>query len=79
MSMTAQQLTAFQTMGGFTPAQSTTLLTGLVLTIALVFAAWAIGSAYRGWARGQLPQGRLAEISIKVALIYLLLTLLLLK
>ncbi|WP_419735705.1 TIGR03758 family integrating conjugative element protein [Pseudomonas sp. COR18] len=77
--MTASQLKAFGAIGGFTPAQSTDLLCGLVLTLALVFAAWAIGSAYRGWARGHLSLGRLAEITAKVALIYVLLTLLLIN
>ncbi|KPA95891.1 TIGR03758 family integrating conjugative element protein [Pseudomonas asplenii] len=77
MSMTDSLLKAFGAMGGFTPAQTTALLCGLVL--ALVFAAWAIGSAYRAWARGELSQGRWAEITAKVALIYILLTLLLLN
>ncbi|NWE46700.1 TIGR03758 family integrating conjugative element protein [Pseudomonas gingeri] len=78
MSMSASQLSAFQAMGGFTPQQSTGLLTGLVLAIVLIFAAWALVSGYRGWAGGQLSQGKFAGLATKVALIYILLTLLLL-
>ncbi|KPA90094.1 MULTISPECIES: TIGR03758 family integrating conjugative element protein [Pseudomonas] len=79
MSMTPSQLSAFQAMSGFTPQESAGLLTGLALTVALIFAAWAIACAYRGWASGQLSQGRFAGLTIKVLLIYILLTLLLLR
>ncbi|KPA90365.1 Protein of unknown function (DUF3262) [Pseudomonas asplenii] len=34
-------------MGGFTPAESTTLLSGLVLTVALIFAAWTLSIGYQ--------------------------------
>ena len=78
MSMSASQLSAFQAMGGFTPQQSTTLLIGLVLAFALIFAAWALVTGYRGWASGQLSQGKFAGLTAKVLLIYLLLTFLLL-
>lgn len=78
MSMTPQQLTAFQAMGGFTPQQSTTFFTGLVLASALVFAAWALSSGYRGWATGQISQAQFAGLTLKVALAYILLTFLLL-
>ncbi|MPQ69552.1 MULTISPECIES: TIGR03758 family integrating conjugative element protein [unclassified Pseudomonas] len=78
MSMSASQLNAFQAMGGFTPQQSTTLLIGLALAGALIFAAWALVTGYRGWATGQLSQGKLVGLAVKVMLIYLLLTFLLL-
>jgi len=78
MSMSVPQLSAFQAMGGFTPQQSTTLLIGLVLACALIFAAWALVTGYRGWASGQLSQGKFAGLAAKVLLIYLLLTFLLL-
>ena len=78
MSMSPQQLTAFQAMGGFTPQQSTTLFVGLVLASALVFAAWALSSGYRGWATGQISQAKVVGLTLKVALIYILLTFLLL-
>lgn len=78
MSMSQQQLAAFQAMGGFTPQQSTTLFIGLVLASALVFAAWALGSGYRGWATGQISQAKFVGLTLKVTLIYILLTFLLL-
>ena len=79
MSMSAQQLTAFQAMGGFTPQQSATLFIGLVLSSALLFAAWALGSGYRGWATGQISQAKFVGLTLKVTLIYILLTFLLLQ
>ncbi|QXH87761.1 TIGR03758 family integrating conjugative element protein [Pseudomonas shahriarae] len=78
MSMSQQQLAAFRALGGFTPQQSTTLLIGLVLASALVFAAWALGSGYRGWATGQISQAKFVGLTMKVSLIYILLTFLLL-
>lgn len=78
MSMSQQQLAAFRALGGFTPQQSTTLFIGLVLASALVFAAWALGSAYRGWATGQITQAKFVGLTLKVTLIYILLTFLLL-
>lgn len=78
MSMSPQQVTAFQAMGGFTPLQSTTLFIGLVLSSALVFAAWALSSGYRGWATGQISQAKFIGLTLKVILIYILLTFLLL-
>jgi integrating conjugative element protein (TIGR03758 family) len=78
MSMSPQQLTAFKAMGGFTPQQSTILFIGLVLASALVFAAWALGSGYRGWATGQISQAKFIGLTLKVTLIYILLTFLLL-
>lgn len=78
MTMSPQQLTAFQAMGGFTPQQSATLVIGLVLSSALLFAAWALGSGYRGWATGQISQAKFVGLTLKVTLIYILLTFLLL-
>ncbi|QPO21987.1 TIGR03758 family integrating conjugative element protein [Pseudomonas sp. Y39-6] len=78
MSMSQQQLAAFQAIGGFTPQQSTSLFIGVVLASALVFAAWALGSGYRGWAAGQISQAKFVGLAAKVTLIYILLTFLLL-
>jgi integrating conjugative element protein (TIGR03758 family) len=78
VTMSPQQLTAFQAMGGFTPQQSATLVIGLVLSSALLFAAWALGSGYRGWATGQISQAKFVGLTLKVTLIYILLTFLLL-
>ncbi|WP_225920031.1 TIGR03758 family integrating conjugative element protein [Pseudomonas vanderleydeniana] len=77
--MSPAQKTAFEAMGGFTPADSTLLLSGLVLAVALVFAGWAILNGYRGWAAGHLSQGRFFSLMLKVALIYILLTFLVLR
>jgi integrating conjugative element protein (TIGR03758 family) len=44
----------------------------------LVFAAWALGSGYRGWTTGQISQAKFVGLTVKVTLIYILLTFLLL-
>ncbi|UZE26997.1 TIGR03758 family integrating conjugative element protein [Pseudomonas asplenii] len=79
MNMSAPQVKAFEAMAGFTPAASTALLSGLVLSVALIFAAWAVLSGYRGWAAGHLSQGKLFSMIVKVAVIYILLTALVLR
>ncbi|NWA29747.1 TIGR03758 family integrating conjugative element protein [Pseudomonas gingeri] len=78
MSMSPSQRVAFQAMGGFTPQQSTTFLIGLVLACTLIFAAWALATGYRGWATGQLSHAKFTGLTVKVTLIYILLTFLLL-
>ena len=71
MSMSPQQLTAFQAMGGFTPQRRTTLFIGLVLASAMLFAAWALASSYRGWATGQISQAKFVGLPLKITLIYI--------
>jgi integrating conjugative element protein (TIGR03758 family) len=79
MSMSASQSQAFRAAGGYAPQDSSILLAGLVLTIMLIFIAWAIGSGYRGWVRSDLTQQQLGLLVLKAAFIYCLLTYLLLS
>jgi integrating conjugative element protein (TIGR03758 family) len=78
MSMTSAQSEAFRAGGGFAVHDSMLLLVGLALTLMLIFAAWAIGSGFRGWGKGQLSNEQFGMLAIKVLLIYVLLTYLLL-
>jgi integrating conjugative element protein (TIGR03758 family) len=78
VSLTSEQAAAFRAGGGFAAQDSNLMLVGFALTLALVFAAWALGSGYSGWARDQLSKGQFQMLIFKVVLIYVLLTYLLL-
>jgi integrating conjugative element protein (TIGR03758 family) len=64
MSISPQQFTAFQAVGGFTPQHSTSLFVGLALASVLVLAASALGSGYRGWATGQSSHAKFIDLSL---------------
>ena len=70
MSMTAEQSSAFLAGGGFTVQDSMTLLVGVALTFVLVFSAWALGSGFRGWSRGQLSNEQFGTLALKVVFVY---------
>lgn len=74
MSMSAEQASAFQAMGGFQASQSSTLILGLVFALVLVYSAWALHAGYRGWASGQLSNGRFGGLLARLALLYAALT-----
>jgi integrating conjugative element protein (TIGR03758 family) len=79
MSMTSAQSNAFRAAGGYAQQDSSALMVGLALTFALLFTAWAIGSGFRGWTKGQLTQNQFGGLVLKVMLIYTLLAYLLLS
>jgi integrating conjugative element protein (TIGR03758 family) len=66
MSMTPAQSSAFRAAGGYAQQDSSTLMVGLALTFTLLFTAWAIGSGFRGWTRGQLSQHQFGALVLKV-------------
>ena len=73
MSMSAAQQTAFQTAAGFSPASSSTLWLSLVLVLALLWCAWVLGSAYRGWAGGSVRVAAFGGALVRVLLTLLVL------
>lgn len=74
MSMTPVQISAFRAGGGFLPQDSTLLFAGLALTLALLFAAWALGSGYRGWSKGDLDFEKFATLGLKLMLLFSLIS-----
>ncbi|PUA42074.1 TIGR03758 family integrating conjugative element protein [Pseudomonas protegens] len=56
MSMTGAQSSAFQAAGGFPPSASHLLFVSVALAAGYLWGAWAIYSAYRGWATGNLDR-----------------------
>lgn len=79
MSMSAEQASAFQAMGGFQASQSLLLILGLVFALVLLYSAWAIGVGYRGWASGQLSNGKFGGLIARLVLLYAVLTYFLLQ
>ncbi|MBD3875689.1 TIGR03758 family integrating conjugative element protein [Stutzerimonas stutzeri] len=71
--MTAAQSAAFKATSGFAAAKFSDLVVGIVLAVLLVWGAWAITTAYKGWARGQVEKSALASLIARFSMIYLVL------
>lgn len=72
--MTAAQISAFQANSSITPAAMSTVLTGIVFAVLLLWGAWAIRTAYVGWAENQLNQRQFLGVIVRFLAMYLVLT-----
>ncbi|CAK7008586.1 TIGR03758 family integrating conjugative element protein [Saezia sanguinis] len=79
MSLSTDQLNAFKVNGGFEPDAVATLLLCVVFVVLLVWGIWAIRSAYSCWAVNDLSHKEFALVVVRFALMYLVLTFLLLS
>lgn len=77
--MNADQLSAFQANGGFTPSAVSIFLVGAVFAVLLVWGAWALRTAYVGWSDERLSQRQFLGVAVRFSAIYLVLTLFLLS
>jgi integrating conjugative element protein (TIGR03758 family) len=77
--MNAAQIAAFQANSGLTPAEMATVLLGAVFAVLLVWGAWAIRSAYVGWAEEQLSHRQFLVVVVRFVVLYLVLTFFLLS
>lgn len=77
--MTADQLTAFQANGGFTPPDVAIVLIGGVFVVLLLWGVWALRSAYVGWAESQISQRLFLGVAVRFIAMYLVLTFFLLS
>lgn len=77
--MNADQLSAFQANGGFTPSAVSVVAVGVVFAILLLWGAWALRTAYVGWSDERLSQRQFLAVAVRFAAIYLVLTLFLLS
>lgn len=77
--MTAAQISAFQANSSITPAAMSTVLTGIVFAVLLLWGAWAIRTAYVGWAENQLNQRQFLAVIVRFLAMYLVLTFFLLS
>lgn len=77
--MTAAQISAFQANSSITPAAMSTVLIGIVFAVLLLWGAWAIRTAYAGWAENQLNQRQFLGVIVRFLAMYLVLTFFLLS
>jgi integrating conjugative element protein (TIGR03758 family) len=77
--MNAAQTAAFQANSGITPSDMATVLLVAVFAVLLVWGAWAMRSAYVGWAEEQLSQRQFLVVVVRFAVLYLVLTFFLLS
>ncbi|CAB5670985.1 integrating conjugative element protein, PFL_4701 family [Delftia tsuruhatensis] len=72
--MNAAQLSAFQANGGISASALANLLLGVVFAVLLLWGAWAIRTAYVGWAEQRINQRQLLGVLMRVLALYLVLT-----
>lgn len=77
--MNADQLSAFQANGGFTPSAVSIVAVGVVFAVLLLWGAWALRTAYVGWSDERLSQRQFLAVTVRFAAIYLVLTVFLLS
>lgn len=77
--MSADQLTAFVSNGGFTPGDSAFLFLGAVFAVLLLWGVWAMRTAYVGWAESTLSARQFLLVIVRFVAMYLALTFLLLS
>ena len=73
MSMTDAQTAAFQNASGFSAQSSSSLWLCLVLVLGLLWCAWVMWTAYRGWAAGSVRFGAFGGSAARVLLTLLVL------
>ncbi|MCD5987143.1 TIGR03758 family integrating conjugative element protein [Pseudomonas sp. CDFA 553] len=73
MSMTDAQTAAFHNASGFSAQSSSTLWVSMVLALALLWCAWVMWTAYRGWAAGSVRFGAFGGSTARVLLTLLVL------
>lgn len=72
--MTSAQISAFQANSSIAPAAMATVIVGLVFAVLLLWGAWAIRTAYVGWAENQLNQRQFLGVVVRFLAMYLVLT-----
>ena len=77
--MTSAQISAFQPNSSIAPAAMATVIVGLVFAVLLLWGAWAIRTAYVGWAENQLNQRQFLGVVVRFLAMYLVLTFFLLS
>jgi integrating conjugative element protein (TIGR03758 family) len=77
--MSADQLSAFSSNGGFTPQACAALLLSSVFVVLLLWGVWAMRTAYVGWAEHRLSNRALLGVVVRFAAMYVVLTYLLLS
>jgi integrating conjugative element protein (TIGR03758 family) len=69
MAMTSAQRAAFEAAAGDSVAGHANLWIGAVFVFLLLWAAWALVTAYRGWAAGNIPKSAFGGAFLRLLLI----------
>ena len=77
--MTSAQISAFQANSSITPAIMATVLVSFVFAVLLLWGAWAIRTAYVGWAENRINQRQFLGVVVRFLAMYLVLTFFLLS
>ncbi|MCC4595433.1 TIGR03758 family integrating conjugative element protein [Xanthomonas campestris pv. phormiicola] len=77
--MNANQLSAFQANGGFTPSTASVVLVGAVFAVLLLWGVWALRAAYVGWSEQRISQRQFLGVAVRFVAMYLVLTFFLLS
>jgi integrating conjugative element protein (TIGR03758 family) len=77
--VSADQVTAFTSNGGFAAADAAVLLESAVFVVLLLWGVWALRTAYVGWAEGQIHNRVFLGVLVRFVALYLVLTFLLLS
>jgi len=79
MSLSADQVSAFNTNSGFTAEQLGTLVLCVLFALVIVWGVWAIKTAYYGWTTQQLSNKEFFMVVVRFCSVYCVLTFLLLS
>lgn len=77
--MTPAQISAFQANSSIAPTAMAAVMVGLVFAVLLLWGAWAIRTAYVGWAENQINQRQFIGVVVRFLAMYLVLTFFLLS
>jgi integrating conjugative element protein (TIGR03758 family) len=77
--MTADQISAFQANGGFSPSDVAVVFLSGVFAVLLLWGVWALRTAYVGWAEERISQRQLLGVAMRFVAMYVVLTFLLLS
>lgn len=76
--MNSAQIAAFQANGGISPSITASVLISVAFATLLLWGAWAIRTAYSGWAEQRLNQRQFLGVVVRFTAMYLALTFILL-
>lgn len=79
MTPSVDQIAAFETNGGFTPAAVRAVVLTFVFAVLLLWGVWALRTAYVGWVEHRITQRQLLGVAVRFIAMYLVLTFFLLS
>ncbi|MBE5221344.1 MULTISPECIES: TIGR03758 family integrating conjugative element protein [Pectobacterium] len=69
MSMTAAQSSAFKSASGFDPQILNLICVGFLLAALFLWAAWALGDVWNGWANEKVRDAAMGRFAFRAAIL----------